>query len=235
MFAVMKTGGKQYRVKTGDVLRVEKLLAEAGEKVQFNEVLMLGGQRPILGIPLVEGAAVQAEVIDQIRGEKVIHFVKRRRKHSSQRTKGHRQFLTVVRVTDIISTGAESSGVKAAIGMGALPSGEQRAKRAETRAKAAADLKAKQKAAKPKAKAAAKAEKPAEKPVPKAKAAKPAPKPKAAPKKAEAKKPEAKKAAPKKAEAKKAEAKKAEAKKSEAKAKAKPKAEKPKAKPAKKK
>ena len=98
MFAVVKTGGKQYKVQTGDVVRVEKLAAEAGEKIQFNEVLMVG---TTLGTPLVEGAGVQAEVIDQIKGEKLIHFVKRRRKHSSQRTKGHRQQLTVLKVTGI--------------------------------------------------------------------------------------------------------------------------------------
>ena len=111
MFAVLKTGGKQYRVEAGDVLRVEKLAAEAGQKVQFNDILMVGGDAPVIGAPLVAGAAVQAEVIDQIKGEKVIHFVKRRRKHSSQRTKGHRQHLTLVRVTDILASGAEGTGV----------------------------------------------------------------------------------------------------------------------------
>ena len=72
----------------GDVLRVEKLSCEAGEIVQFNEVLVVGDQ---IGAPFVAGAAVQATVIDQIKGEKTIHFVRRRRKHSSKRTKGHRQ------------------------------------------------------------------------------------------------------------------------------------------------
>ncbi len=118
MFAVLKTGGKQYRVQTGDVLRVERLAADAGETVQFNDVLMLGGDAPVIGAPLVAGAAVQATVIDQIKADKVIHFVKRRRKHSSQRTKGHRQKLTLVRVTEILASGAESTGVKAAIGTG---------------------------------------------------------------------------------------------------------------------
>ncbi|AUM73527.1 50S ribosomal protein L21 [Paracoccus jeotgali] len=114
MFAVLKTGGKQYRVQAGDVLRVEKLAAEAGDKVQFNEILMVGGT---VGAPLVDGAGVQAEVIDQIKGDKVINFVKRRRKHSSQRTRGHRQQLTLVRVTDVLESGAEKSGVKPALGM----------------------------------------------------------------------------------------------------------------------
>jgi large subunit ribosomal protein L21 len=113
MFAVLKTGGKQYKVASGDVLRVEKLAADAGEKIQFNEILMVGAT---VGAPLLAGAAVQAEVIDQIKGEKVIHFVKRRRKHSSKRTKGHRQQLTLVRITDILEKGAEKSGVKAAVG-----------------------------------------------------------------------------------------------------------------------
>ena len=116
MFAVLKTGGKQYKVQAGDVLRVEKLAAIAGEKIQFNEILMVGGETLTVGLPFVAGAAVQAEVIDQIKGEKVIHFVKRRRKHSSQRTKGHRQQLTLVRVTEVLASGAESTGVAAATG-----------------------------------------------------------------------------------------------------------------------
>ena len=116
MFAVLKTGGKQYKVQAGDVLRVEKLAAIAGEKIQFNEILMVGGETLTVGVPFVAGAAVQAEVIDQIKGEKVIHFVKRRRKHSSQRTKGHRQQLTLVRVTEVLASGAESTGVAAATG-----------------------------------------------------------------------------------------------------------------------
>ncbi|MGG7644601.1 50S ribosomal protein L21 [Rhodovulum sp. YNF3179] len=120
MFAVMKTGGKQYKVQSGDVLRVEKLAADAGETVQFNEVLMVGGDKVTMGTPLVDGAAVQAEVIDQIKGDKVIHFVKRRRKHGSQRTRGHRQQLTLLRVTDILASGADKSGVKAAIGAGSV-------------------------------------------------------------------------------------------------------------------
>ncbi|MEO0677032.1 MAG: 50S ribosomal protein L21 [Pseudomonadota bacterium] len=113
MFAVMKTGGKQYRVSAGDVLRVEKLAADAGETVQFNDILMVGSK---VGTPLVEDAGVQATVIDQIKGEKVINFVRRRRKHSSKRTVGHRQQLTLVRVTEILEKGAAKSGVKAAVG-----------------------------------------------------------------------------------------------------------------------
>ncbi|WP_439124310.1 50S ribosomal protein L21 [Marivita sp.] len=120
MFAVMKTGGKQYKVQSGDTLRVEKLAADAGEKVQFNDILMLGGDKVVVGAPLVDGAAVQAEVVDQIKGEKVINFVKRRRKHSSKRTKGHRQQLTLLRVTDILASGADKSGIKAAVGAGSV-------------------------------------------------------------------------------------------------------------------
>lgn len=116
MFAVLKTGGKQYKVQAGDVLRVEKLDAAQGDKIQFNDILMVG---TTVGAPLVKGAAVQAEVIDQIKGEKTIHYVKRRRKHSSQRTKGHRQHLTLVRVTEVLEKGADKSGVKAAIGTAA--------------------------------------------------------------------------------------------------------------------
>ena len=117
MFAVMKTGGKQCRVQAGDVLRVEKLAADAGEKVQFNEILMVGAT---VGTPLVEGAAVQADVIDQIKGDKVINFVRRRRKHSSKRTKGHRQQLTLLKVTEILEKGGDKSGVKAAMGAGSV-------------------------------------------------------------------------------------------------------------------
>jgi large subunit ribosomal protein L21 len=120
MFAVMKTGGKQYKVQSGDTLKVEKLAADAGEKIQFNEVLMLGGDKVVVGAPLIEGAAVQAEVVDQIKGDKVIHFVKRRRKHGSKRTKGHRQQLTMLKITEILASGGDKSGVKAAVGAGSV-------------------------------------------------------------------------------------------------------------------
>ena len=116
MFAVLKTGGKQYKVQAGDVLRVEKLDAAAGDKIQFNEILVLGST---VGAPLVAGAAVQAEVIEQIKGPKTISYHKRRRKHSSQRTRGHCQQLTLLRVTDVLETGADKSGVKAATGTAA--------------------------------------------------------------------------------------------------------------------
>lgn len=112
-FAVLKTGGKQYRVQAGDVLRIEKLDAAAGEKIQFNDILMVGND---VGTPFVAGAAVQADVIDQIKGAKTISFKKRRRKHSSKRTRGHRQQLTLIRVTGVLAEGGEASGVKAAVG-----------------------------------------------------------------------------------------------------------------------
>ena len=118
MFAVLKTGGKQYKVAAGDMIRVEKLAANAGETVQFNDILMVGDT---VGAPFVDDAGVQAEVVDQIKGEKVIHFVKRRRKHSSKRTKGHRQQMTLLRVTEILPKGANKSGVKVAAGAGSIP------------------------------------------------------------------------------------------------------------------
>ena len=153
MFAVLKTGGKQYKVASGDVLRVEKLDATAGEKVQFNDILMVGNK---IGAPLVEDAGVQAEVIDQIKGDKVIHFVRRRRKHSSKRTKGHRQNLTLLRVTEILEKGAAKSGVMAAIGAGSVA-----AEAPAPAKKAAAPKKAAPKADAPKKEAAPKAAKPA--------------------------------------------------------------------------
>ena len=122
MFAVLKTGGKQYKVASGDVLKVEKLVGDAGDKVQFNDILMLGGDKVTLGVPLVEDAAVQAEILDQAKAPKVIHYVKRRRKHSSQRKKGHRQQLTILRVTEILAKGAAKSGVAAAMGAASAPS-----------------------------------------------------------------------------------------------------------------
>ncbi len=153
MFAVLKTGGKQYKVTSGDVLRVEKLAAQAGDKIQFNEILMVGST---VGTPLVAGAGVQAEVIDQIKGEKTINFVKRRRKHGSQRKKGHRQQLTLVRIADILEKGADKSGVMAAVsgaGMVATPAAKPAAKKAAPKkeAKAEAPKAEKPKAEKPKA------------------------------------------------------------------------------------
>ena len=102
MFAVIKTGGKQYRVATNDVLTIEKLDGEAGSEVEFTEVLMIGGNGTTqIGTPTVSGAKVTAEFVEQTRGPKLIAFKKRRRKNS-RRKKGHRQDLTKVRITNII-------------------------------------------------------------------------------------------------------------------------------------
>ena len=102
MFAVIKTGGKQYRVAANDVLTIEKLEAEAGAVVEFNEVLIIGeGADAKIGAPFVKGATVQAEVVEQNRGKKVLSFKKRRRQNS-KRIRGHRQHHTVVRITDIL-------------------------------------------------------------------------------------------------------------------------------------
>jgi large subunit ribosomal protein L21 len=125
MFAVIKTGGKQYRVSEGDELTVEKLAAAPGDRVQFNDVLMLGGGETRLGAPYIEDAGVTAEVLEQARGPKVWNFKKRRRKHSSKRLKGHRQDITRVRIDGILPTGAGASGVTAALGAGSVPK-EQR-------------------------------------------------------------------------------------------------------------
>ena len=106
MFAVIKTGGKQYRVAVEDKLKVEKIAGEPGEIVQFGEVLVVGGDTVTLGTPTVAGAAVAAEVLEQGRGPKVIAFKKRRRKNS-RRKRGHRQELTLVRITEILTDGAK--------------------------------------------------------------------------------------------------------------------------------
>ena len=102
MYAVIKTGGKQYRVAANDVLDIEKLEGEAGGTLEFTDVLMVGeGESVTVGTPLVAGAKVTAELVAQTRGPKLIAFKKRRRKNS-RRKKGHRQDLTRVRITDII-------------------------------------------------------------------------------------------------------------------------------------
>lgn len=104
MYAVIKTGGKQYRVAENDVITIERLTGDAGAKVEFTEVLMVGGSGSAkIGSPLVSGAKVTAELVEQTRGPKVIAFKKRRRKNS-RRKRGHRQDLTTVRITGI--TGA---------------------------------------------------------------------------------------------------------------------------------
>ena len=102
MYAVIKTGGKQYRVAAEDVVTIERIAGDAGSTVEFTEVLMLAGSgEPKLGKPMVSGAKVTAEVVEHGRGPKVIAFKKRRRKNSRRR-RGHRQDLTTVRIKEII-------------------------------------------------------------------------------------------------------------------------------------
>ncbi len=107
MFAVIRTGGKQYRVAAGDRLEVEKLAGDAGDEVEFDEVLLLGGEQVTVGTPFVDGAVVRARIIDQIRGPKVLTFKRRRRKHSSKRIRGHRQHLTLVEIAEILAAGSK--------------------------------------------------------------------------------------------------------------------------------
>lgn len=101
MFAVVKTGGKQYKVSSGDVIKVEKLEAEAGKTIELSEVLFLGGEKDAkVGAPFIKGASVKAEVIAQDRGPKITVFKKKRRQNY-RRKKGHRQDLTVLRIKEI--------------------------------------------------------------------------------------------------------------------------------------
>ncbi|MDP2697243.1 50S ribosomal protein L21 [Thalassospira sp.] len=101
MYAIIKTGGKQYKVAANDVIKVEKIAAQAGETVTLDEVLMVAGDgAPVVGVPLVKGASVVAEVLEQTKGDKVIVFKKKRR-HNYRRKNGHRQNLTVLRIKDI--------------------------------------------------------------------------------------------------------------------------------------
>ncbi|MGB7101530.1 MAG: 50S ribosomal protein L21 [Xanthobacteraceae bacterium] len=108
MFAVFKTGGKQYRVAAEDVLKIDKVKGEPGEIVEFGEVLVVGGGSVTLGAPTVAGATVAAEVLDQARGPKIIAFKKRRRKNS-RRKRGFRQEFTLLRITEILTDGKKAS------------------------------------------------------------------------------------------------------------------------------
>ena len=183
MFAVIKTGGKQYRVAEDQVLRVERVAGEAGDIVEFADVLMVSGEKgSTIGSPKVEGALVTAEILEQMRDRKVLSFKKRRRQNS-KRIRGHRQMLTSVRIAEILTGGAKPKKAAA-----------RKPAKAETAAKAEAPAKAPAKAeAKAETKAETKAEaKPAK---PAAKTAKPAAAEKPAAKKPAAKKPAAKKPA----------------------------------------
>ncbi len=111
MFAVIKTGGKQYRVATDDVIEVAKLAGNPGDVVQFGEVLVLGGDNAQYGAPLVAGASVAGEVVHQGRNPTVIAFKKRRRQNS-KRKRGQRQEFTRIRITEILADGQQPSGKK---------------------------------------------------------------------------------------------------------------------------
>mgnify|MGYP001627798437 CR=1 FL=1 len=146
MFAVIKTGGKQYRVAANDVLTVERLEGDAGASVEFTEVLMVGeGESATIGAPFVDGAMVVAEVVDQGRARKVLAFKKRRRQNS-KRIRGHRQHQTTLKITDILTGGAKPSKKAAAKPAKTEEKVEAKAE-AKTEAKPAAEKKA------PKAKA----------------------------------------------------------------------------------
>ena len=108
MFAVIKTGGRQYRVVPDDVLEIGKIAGDVGTIVQLDEVLVVGGDTPVLGMPTVAGASVAAEVLDHKRGPKVIAFKKRRRKNS-RRKRGYRDEITVLRITEVLTDNAKPS------------------------------------------------------------------------------------------------------------------------------
>ena len=108
MFAVIRAGGKQYRVAPEDVIRIDRVKGEPGEIVEFGEVLVVGGEKPELGVPTVAGATVAGEVLQHERGDKVIAFKKRRRKNS-RRKRGYRHEFSVIRITEILTGGAKPS------------------------------------------------------------------------------------------------------------------------------
>ena len=114
MYAVVKTGGKQYRVAKDDKILVERIEGEAGASIQLDNVMMLvDGEKVQIGAPLVEGASVAAEVVEQARGPKIIIFRRKRRKNH-RRTQGHRQDLTLLKITDILADGKKPAAKKAA-------------------------------------------------------------------------------------------------------------------------
>jgi large subunit ribosomal protein L21 len=148
MFAVIRTGGKQYKVAPNDVIKVERLPGAAGEVIELAEVLMLGdGDKVTVGAPLVGGACVGASVIAQGQGDKVLVFKKKRR-HNYRRKNGHRQDLTILRITEILTDGQKPSQQAAA----APAEGEAKPKKAKkVTKKTVTEGGAKPKAAKPKA------------------------------------------------------------------------------------
>jgi large subunit ribosomal protein L21 len=166
MFAVIKTGGRQFRVVPDDVLEIGKIAGEVGTIVQLGEVLVVGGDTPVLGGPFVSGASVAAEVLDHKRGAKVIAFKKRRRKNS-KRKRGYRDEITVIRVTEILTDGKSPT-------VGPRPKKEKKVEAApvdgdEAPAKVAKKAPAKKAAAKSPAKTEAKPKAAAKKAAPKAK------------------------------------------------------------------
>ena len=168
MFAVFKTGGKQYRVAAEDVLKVAKLKGERGEIVEFGEVLVVGGDSVTLGAPTVAGATVAAEVLDQARGPKIIAFKKRRRKNS-RRKRGFREEFTLIRITEILTDGKKANKeVQPRPKRAPAPAAEADAEGSETAAAASEGTTAKKapakKAPKAKAKAPAARAKPKSKP-----------------------------------------------------------------------
>jgi len=108
MFAVIRAGGKQYRVAPEDIIRIDRVSREPGEIVEFGEVLVLGGETPQIGAPMIAGATVAGEVLQHTRGDKVIAFKKRRRKNS-RRKRGYRHEFSVIRITEILTDGAKPS------------------------------------------------------------------------------------------------------------------------------
>jgi len=108
MFAVIRAGGKQYRVAAEDVIRIDRVNGEPGQVVEFGEVLVLGGDTPVIGMPTITGAMVAGEVLQHTRGDKVIAFKKRRRKNS-RRKRGYRHEFSVIRITEILTDGAKPS------------------------------------------------------------------------------------------------------------------------------
>ena len=154
MYAVVKTGGKQYRVAKDDVLTIEKLDGEAGAVIELEQVLAINdGKGLTIGTPMVDGARVAATVLEQKKGEKVLIFKKKRRQNY-RRTKGHRQQLTVIRISDILAKGQKAVAAKAAPATDA----DAPAKKAPAKAKAKAPAKAKPKTAAKKAPAKDKSE-----------------------------------------------------------------------------
>ena len=113
MFAVIRTGGKQYRVAPNDIIEIERIAGEPGDIIELGEVLLLGGDSPKTGSPTIAGALVAAEVMEQTRGDKIIVFKKKRRKNY-RRKKGHRQDLTLLRITEILTDGKKPSQTKVA-------------------------------------------------------------------------------------------------------------------------